>query len=1073
MRIWDLSVDRNVPSDEELRKLNQSFDHKTNYPMLCVCGDQESTIFTCTKDTLYVWNEDQHDGTSPEPSDTVEVATCAETEKKEILFMCKINNNTVATGSNISEQSERSEHKSSIVEVWRFENGIIEKTAGWKFHEKKKILTCLYYCDPIIICGFKNKSLTVKYLDNSYEDRDYDCSRTKHASNATAPLSISCIQYDDYYFIIAGCENKDILIWKYFLMGEHTRSMDVSASNNMIHMWTLKGHIYPVRCLTYTTDKKYIVSGSDDYTVRMWLIPPNASTVTTTQWIKHHHSFEDHTRSVSSVCCTEDYLISSSADKMIMVWCLKHLCLLRTLIGHTDEIKMIHITQSNRLLSASKDGSMRIWDLSVGRNVPSDEELRELIRERHEEYGYSPQVTKVIDLMTSAKNADKNINHLDIMRTSLKIGASSQKTDKEIKEIIEDTEKRPIRLSTTYATSSQYELGGMMKTFELTVRAGAKSTELLPLGHEDGVQVPLVHWMSRNQEYRDFLLTRMLPNHPELLYSCDKSITKDGTSTPTIKAPEDGNRGQMRDCPTLLRSAVGSSDPNFIFRSLDVLSLFVNTNSQEMMWHAHNSVVTKEKDTCLLLDIEDVAFALDEFWDVSNKLKTGILELQRAPPSIQADFDKSPLHTRVWDGDGVEDRLKVDGSENVFDGSNWQNIAKRKLLTREYVYELCNTPFQLFSKSRREELLEALYVPFPMRICHRDQYSKLHSSSLLLEICVDGAWKSSENTSIFESNVLTAILAFKLRMFGWFCLFLKLFFCFTLLAHFGFYSVLHLNAGRNRLRLSYILLHFLPVIILELVPYFLSSYFCLRNHSSSIHWTGVIILTVIPMSLVYYVLCVCYKNPGSEIDNILSAMIFFILFIYDINNLKYFPSIGLYVRMLFQVLVSIRYYMLLLVLYLFGFAATFHVLMFTVTRYFDEECSYSHDTVECVNVKEATERFRFASLSWVTMYSTMMGVTDWDATAFGVPRSYTAKALIFLFLLFVFVSNVFLNITISVMSDIYGKVTKNEHASYHVELARYVLGIERLLLLLGLIRLEDKEYFPTWLVVLSPKKHNV
>ena len=102
--------------------------------------------------------------------------------------------------------------------------------------------------------------------------------------------------------------------------------------------------------------------------------------------------------------------------------------------------------------------------------------------------------------------------------------------------------------------------------------------------------------------------------------------------------------------------------------------------------------------------------------------------------------------------------------------------------------------------------------------------------------------------------------------------------------------------------------------------------------------------------------------------------------------------------------------------------------MFTVTRYFDEVCSYSHDTVECGNVQEATERFRFASLSWVTMYTIMMGVTDWDATAFGLPRSYSAIALIILLLFFVFVSNVVFNITISVMSDI-GKVMNNEHAS--------------------------------------------
>jgi len=105
--------------------------------------------------------------------------------------------------------------------------------------------------------------------------------------------------------------------------------------------------------------------------------------------IRPEHTFEGHTRSVSSVCCTQDYVISGSVDKMIMIWCLKRFCQLRTLMGHSIEVTWVHILSTNRLLSASKDGTMKVWDLSVGRNVPSDEELRDLIRVRHTEYGYS------------------------------------------------------------------------------------------------------------------------------------------------------------------------------------------------------------------------------------------------------------------------------------------------------------------------------------------------------------------------------------------------------------------------------------------------------------------------------------------------------------------------------------------------------------------------------------------------------------------------------------------------------------------------------------------------------------
>ena len=1038
----------------------RSFDHERSNPVLCVCGAQESTIFTCTKDTLYVWDENQHEGSAPKPKAKVcnEPKAGSETEKIEIACMCMINEDTVVTGSNISEESE---HKSSIVEVWHFNNDIIEQNPErWYFDRRRSFLTCLFHCNPVI-CGFKNKTITIIYLD-----KDYDC-------NGTVPLSISCIQYDEYYLIMAGCENKEIYIWKYSVQGKHA-----SADRDMTHIWTLRGHIYPVRCLTYTTDRKYIVSGSDDYTIKMWSIPSNESSVTSIQIIKPHHSFKGHTRSISSVRCTKDYLISSSADKMIMVWCLKHLCLLRTLIGHTDEIKMIHVTQTSRLFSASKDGTMRIWDLSVGRNVPFDQEQRKLIRVRHNEYGFSPQVTNVIDLIVSASKEEKIFIPLDIVKSSLQnaatVALSSHKTEKEIEEAIEDTMKHLMRPRTTDVVSSPYELGGMMKTFELTVREGAESTELLPLGDEDGVQVPLVHWMSRNKEYREFLLTKILPNHPELLYSCDNSITSEGgTTAQNDNAAYDGIPGLEQKCTSLLRRAVESSDPNFIFRILDVLSSFLKANPQEMMSHAHYSVIANEENSCLLLDIEDVAFALEEFWEVNAKLKTGILELQRAPPSIQDGFDKSKMNFIFWDGDGEDDRMKVDGSINIFDRRNWNNTYVRKLFITEYIHESWNLLFQHFSKPRRSELMEALYVPFPMRICQRKQYSSQHSSSLLLEVCVEGALKSSDNTSIFKSNVLSAILAFKLRMFGWTFLYFKIFFCFTLLAHFGLHSMSHVKTERNVFWFFTRFLHFLPVVVLELVPYFLSSDFRSKKYSSTLSWTGVTVLVALAMLGIFCVLWICNENPGSELDNILSAISFFMLFTCAMNNLKYFPSIGKFVRMLLQVLERMRYYVLLLVMYLFGFAITFHILMFSVIGYFDKECSDGNGTGECGNVQEATERFRLTSLSWVTMFSTMMGVSDWDATAFGVPRSYSAIALIFLFLLFVFVSNVFLNITISVMSEIYGEITKNEHASYHVELARYVLGIERLLLFFCHIKLEDEKYFPRWIVVLSPQKINV
>ena len=72
-------------------------------------------------------------------------------------------------------------------------------------------------------------------------------------------------------------------------------------------------------------------------------------------------------------------MISGLADTLIMVWCLRNRCRLCTLVGHKGLIGVLCAASTSRLLSASKDGSVIEWDLSVGRNVPADKELRELI----------------------------------------------------------------------------------------------------------------------------------------------------------------------------------------------------------------------------------------------------------------------------------------------------------------------------------------------------------------------------------------------------------------------------------------------------------------------------------------------------------------------------------------------------------------------------------------------------------------------------------------------------------------------------------------------------------------------
>src|ERR1044072_629146 len=72
-----------------------------------------------------------------------------------------------------------------------------------------------------------------------------------------------------------------------------------------------------------------------------------------------------HTALITSVCCTNDKIITASVDKTARIWDLKTGTLLHTLQGHTDRITSVCCTD-DKIITASDDTTARIWDLKTG-----------------------------------------------------------------------------------------------------------------------------------------------------------------------------------------------------------------------------------------------------------------------------------------------------------------------------------------------------------------------------------------------------------------------------------------------------------------------------------------------------------------------------------------------------------------------------------------------------------------------------------------------------------------------------------------------------------------------------------
>jgi WD40 repeat protein len=74
-----------------------------------------------------------------------------------------------------------------------------------------------------------------------------------------------------------------------------------------------------------------------------------------------------HEKTINDMMFTRDgkFLVTSSDDHTLRVWDSKH-GESRILTGHTDEVWGVRILPDGRLLSSSKDGTLRLWNLETG-----------------------------------------------------------------------------------------------------------------------------------------------------------------------------------------------------------------------------------------------------------------------------------------------------------------------------------------------------------------------------------------------------------------------------------------------------------------------------------------------------------------------------------------------------------------------------------------------------------------------------------------------------------------------------------------------------------------------------------
>lgn len=163
-------------------------------------------------------------------------------------------------------------------------------------------------------------------------------------------------------FLVTGSQDRTIKLWD-------LSEVPTSAGGDAVHcksLVTVKAHEKDINSLDVAPNDRYVVSGSQDRTAKVFEVEYTTTGRGATATLKEIGVCKGHKRGVWSVKFgrAERVLATGSGDKTVKLWNLEDFTCVKTFEGHTNSVLRVEFLNFGmQLVSAGSDGLVKVWNV--------------------------------------------------------------------------------------------------------------------------------------------------------------------------------------------------------------------------------------------------------------------------------------------------------------------------------------------------------------------------------------------------------------------------------------------------------------------------------------------------------------------------------------------------------------------------------------------------------------------------------------------------------------------------------------------------------------------------------------